>query len=131
MIRRPPRSTRTDTLFPYTTLFRSDLTEAGHQPMVSSCGRYVLVLNGDIYNHLDLRERLEAQAQAPIWRGHSDTETILAGFVAWGVQQTLQAAPGRFDLALWDRQESRLARASAGMGERPLYLGSDVSIFVF
>src|SRR3546814_9230463 len=79
MIRRPPRSTRTDTLFPYTTLFRSDLTEAGHQPMVSSCGRYVLVLNGEIYNHLDLRERLEAQAQAPIWRGHSDTETILAG----------------------------------------------------
>src|SRR3546814_201139 len=48
-----------------------DLTEAGHQPMVSSCGRYVLVLNGEIYNHLDLRSRLEAQERAPAWRGHS------------------------------------------------------------
>src|SRR5690606_31619202 len=71
-----------------------DLTEAGHQPMVSACGRYVLVLNGEIYNHLDLRVRLEAQAQAPAWRGHSDTETILACLAAWGVQDTLQAAAG-------------------------------------
>src|SRR3546814_21062672 len=81
-----------------------DLTEAGHQPMVSSCGRYVLVLNGEIYNHLDLRERLEAQAQAPIWRGPSDTETILAGSVAWGLQNTLQAATGMFAVALWERE---------------------------
>ncbi|AEC20675.1 putative asparagine synthase [Pusillimonas sp. T7-7] len=108
-----------------------DLTEAGHQPMVSSCGRYVLALNGEIYNHLDLRERLEAQAQAPIWRGHSDTETILAGFVAWGVQKTLQAATGMFALALWDRQERRLALARDRMGEKPLYLGYAGSNFVF
>src|SRR5690606_18988366 len=62
-----------------------DLTEAGHQPMVSACGRYVLVLNGEIYNHLELRAQLEHTEQAPQWRGHSDTETLLASFAAVGI----------------------------------------------
>lgn len=108
-----------------------DLTEAGHQPMVSACGRYVLVLNGEIYNHLDLRVRLEAQAQAPAWRGHSDTETILACLAAWGVQDTLQAAAGMFALALWDRQARRLTLARDRMGEKPLYMGYAAGSLVF
>ncbi|NYT86897.1 asparagine synthase (glutamine-hydrolyzing) [Pollutimonas harenae] len=108
-----------------------DLTEAGHQPMTSACGRYVLVLNGEIYNHLDLRKRLDDQGRAPAWRGHSDTETVLAGFVAWGVHETLQAATGMFALALWDRQTRRLVLARDRMGEKPLYMGYAGSNFVF
>ncbi|WP_353147173.1 asparagine synthase (glutamine-hydrolyzing) [Pollutimonas bauzanensis] len=108
-----------------------DLTEAGHQPMVSACGRYALVLNGEIYNHLDLRALLEAQGHAPAWRGHSDTETVLAGFAAWGVQKTLQAAVGMFAMALWDRQARTLSLMRDRMGEKPLYLGFVAGNFVF
>ncbi|HCN73454.1 MAG TPA: asparagine synthetase B, partial [Pusillimonas sp.] len=76
-----------------------DVSSAGHQPMVSACGRYVLVLNGEIYNHLALRELLAVQGQAPDWRGHSDTETLLAAMVAWGLEATLKSAVGMFALA--------------------------------
>lgn len=108
-----------------------DLTPAGHQPMVSACGRYVLVLNGEIYNHLDLRSRLEAQDRAPAWRGHSDTETILAALAAWGIQDTLKSAVGMFAMALWDRQERELTLIRDRMGEKPLYLGFAGRNFVF
>ena len=108
-----------------------DLTEAGHQPMVSACGRYALVLNGEIYNHLDLRASLEAQGHAPAWRGHSDTETVLAGFAAWGVQKTLQAAVGMFAMALWHRQAHTLSLMRDRMGEKPLYMGFVAGNFVF
>jgi asparagine synthase (glutamine-hydrolysing) len=100
-----------------------DLTEAGHQPMVSACGRYVLVLNGEIYNHLDLRRRLQASDLAPAWRGHSDTETLLACLAALGVKATLEASVGMFALALWDRARSTLILARDRMGEKPLYYG--------
>lgn len=100
-----------------------DLSQAGHQPMVSRCGRYVLVLNGEIYNHQDLRTRLEGSAQAGPWRGHSDSETMLACFAALGVEATLQASTGMFALGLWDRQERRLTLARDRMGEKPLYYG--------
>src|SRR5471030_2519593 len=66
-----------------------DLSPAGHQPMVSASGRYVLAFNGEIYNHLALRAELEAAGHVLAWRGHSDTETLLAGFAAWGVGATL------------------------------------------
>ncbi len=108
-----------------------DLTQAGHQPMVSACGRYVLVLNGEIYNHLEMRAALEAEGHAPAWRGHSDTETVLAGFVAWGFQKTLQAAVGMFAIALWDRQERTLTLMRDRMGEKPLYMGFVAGNFVF
>jgi len=101
-----------------------DLSAAGHQPMPSAGGRYVIAYNGEIYNHLDLRRRLEAAAGQPLaWRGHSDTETLLAGFEAWGVEATLQAAIGMFAIALWDRQERSLTLARDRIGEKPLYHG--------
>tara|TARA_R100001143_G_scaffold45998_1_gene41204 strand:- start:2239 stop:4155 length:1917 start_codon:yes stop_codon:yes gene_type:complete len=100
-----------------------DVSNAGHQPMVSACGRYVLVLNGEIYNHLALRELLTVQGQAPDWRGHSDTETLLAAMVAWGIEATLKSAVGMFALALWDRNERALYLARDRMGEKPLYYG--------
>lgn len=100
-----------------------DLTDAGHQPMVSACQRYVVVLNGEIYNHLALREQLQAQGKAPAWRGHSDTETVLAAFAAWGVETTLQAMTGMFAIALWDRQSRGLTLMRDRLGEKPLYVG--------
>jgi asparagine synthase (glutamine-hydrolysing) len=100
-----------------------DLSPAGHQPMHSACGRYVVVFNGEIYNHLDLRERLHAEGAAPAWRGHSDTETLLACFVAWGVERALLASVGMFAFALWDRQQRALTLARDRMGEKPLYYG--------
>lgn len=77
-----------------------DLSPAGHQPMHSACGRYAAVFNGEIYNHLDLRARLAAEGQAPMWRGHSDTETLVACIAAWGLEPALQACIGMFALAL-------------------------------
>lgn len=108
-----------------------DLSPAGQQPMVSACGRYVLVLNGEIYNHLDLRSQLQAQDKAPAWRGHSDTETVLAGFVAWGVAATLKAATGMFAMALWDRQDKTLTLMRDRLGEKPLYWGYASGNLVF
>jgi asparagine synthase (glutamine-hydrolysing) len=100
-----------------------DLSENGAQPMHSSCNRYVLVFNGEIYNHHTLRTELEEQGLAPNWRGHSDTEILLAGFVAWGVAATLQRSVGMFSLALWDKKERRLTLGRDRFGEKPLYYG--------
>ena len=91
--------------------------------MVSASGRRVLVFNGEIYNFTELHAELEQQGRAPAWRGHSDTETLLAAFEAWGVEQTLKRARGMFALALWDRQNRTLTLARDRLGEKPLYYG--------
>jgi len=96
-----------------------DLSAAGAQPMISSCGRYILIFNGEIYNHPDLRKDLLAQT----WRGHSDTETLLTAFATWGVEKTLERTIGMFAFALWDRQRRELTLARDRMGEKPLYYG--------
>jgi len=96
-----------------------DLSPAGAQPMLSTCGRYVLVYNGEIYNHLELRDTLGGVA----WRGHSDTETVLAMFTRHGVQATLHHLVGMFAMALWDRQDQCLVLVRDRMGEKPLYWG--------
>jgi asparagine synthase (glutamine-hydrolysing) len=100
-----------------------DLTAAGHQPMTSASGRFVIVFNGEIYNHANLRAALDASDAAPNWRGHSDTETILAGFDAWGVEGTIARAEGMFAIALWDRQARELILMRDRLGEKPLYYG--------
>ena len=100
-----------------------DLTPAGAQPMQSVCGRYVIAFNGEIYNHLSLRSALEQAAVSPAWRGHSDTETLLACFESWGIEATLSKAVGMFAIALWDKQERTLTLARDRMGEKPLYWG--------
>lgn len=100
-----------------------DLSPAGHQPMHSATRRHVLVFNGEIYNHLQLREELAAARAAPAWRGHSDTETLLAGFEAWGVRATVERAVGMFAFAVWDRQSCTLTLGRDRIGEKPLYYG--------
>jgi asparagine synthase (glutamine-hydrolysing) len=100
-----------------------DLSEAGAQPMHAACGRFVLAYNGEVYNHLDLRRDLALDGAAPAWRGHSDTETLLAGIAHWGLDDTLQRAAGMFAIALWDRRDKVLHLARDRMGEKPLYWG--------
>ncbi|MGB3423189.1 MAG: asparagine synthase (glutamine-hydrolyzing) [Castellaniella sp.] len=101
----------------------ADLSAAGHQPMVSHCGRYVLAFNGEIYNYKELRSRLEHEQQRLAWRGYSDTEVLLACLARWGLDQTLQSCIGMFAFALWDRQTHTLTLARDRMGEKPLYWG--------
>lgn len=102
--------------------------------MVSPSGRYVIAFNGEIYNHLDLRAALDkvgAGGTAPAWRGHSDTETLLAAFEAWGFAETLERTVGMFALALWDRQSRSLMLARDRLGEKPLYYGWVCKTLVF
>lgn len=108
-----------------------DLSEAGAQPMQSACGRFVLAYNGEIYNHLALRAELQRAGAAPDWRGHSDTETLLAAIACWGLDVALRRAAGMFALALWDRAEQRLSLARDRMGEKPLYWGWAGTTLVF
>lgn len=108
-----------------------DLSPAGHQPMSSACGRYVVVFNGEIYNWASIRAELEQAGHAPVWRGHSDTEVLLAGIVAWGLAATLRRARGMFAIAVWDRQERMLSIARDRIGEKPLYYGQVGDAFVF
>jgi asparagine synthase (glutamine-hydrolysing) len=96
-----------------------DLTHEGAQPMHSHCGRYVITFNGEIYNHLDLRRQL---GELP-WRGHSDTETLLACFTRHGVVKTLPLLVGMFAFAVWDRETISLTLARDRFGEKPLYYG--------
>ena len=96
-----------------------DLSPAGAQPMTSAGGGLVIAFNGEIYNHLDLRERLGPRA----WRGQSDTETLLACLEDWGVERTLVEANGMFAFALWDRAARRLTLARDRLGEKPLFWG--------
>lgn len=101
-----------------------DLSPAGAQPMASSSGRYVLAFNGEIYNHQLLRQALEREGKVVSpWRGHSDTETLLASFDAWGFESTLQRSIGMFAISLWDRELRTLTLARDRLGEKPLYYG--------
>jgi asparagine synthase (glutamine-hydrolysing) len=104
-----------------------DLSSAGHQPMHSDGERFVMAFNGEIYNHLELRAELEGIA----WRGRSDTETLLAGFEAWGVVETLKKAVGMFAIALWDKHTQTLTLVRDRFGEKPLYYGWVNGAFVF
>jgi len=109
-----------------------DLSSAGHQPMISSCSRFILIFNGEIYNHLEVRVKLEATSQSLFnWRGHSDTETLLAAIAEWGLEKALKECIGMFAIALWDKQEEVLKLARDRLGEKPLYYGWQGDTFMF
>lgn len=108
-----------------------DLSPEGHQPMHSAHGRYVIAFNGEIYNFPALREELRRDDAAPSWRGHSDTEVLLAAFEHWGVEQTLRKCVGMFAFALFDRRDRSLHLARDRMGEKPLYYGWMGDTFLF
>ncbi len=100
-----------------------DLTPTGAQPMLSRDERYVMVYNGEIYNHADLRKKLLAEKKVSAFRGTSDTETLLEAIAVYGLADTLKMAKGMFAIALFDRQEHALFLARDRIGEKPLYYG--------
>ncbi len=108
-----------------------DLSPAGHQPMLSPCGRYTLIYNGEIYNHHEIRKELEQVGGGVHWRGHSDTEVLLIALRHWGVEATLKRLNGMFSFALWDNSERTLYLARDRMGEKPLYYGNNNGRFLF
>ncbi len=134
-------------VFSHRRLSIMDISTAGHQPMVSLSGRYVVAFNGEIYNHLDMRKSLgetfptqatnigvlpfESSVNVQRWRGYSDTETLLAGFDAWGIEATVKKSIGMFAFAVWDKQTRTLTLARDRFGEKPLYFGWQGDTFLF
>ncbi len=108
-----------------------DLSEHGAQPMHSACGRYVIIFNGEIYNHLELKGELERAGTAPAWRGHCDTEVMLAAIAHWGLHDATARFTGMFAFALWDRQARTLSLVRDRIGEKSLYYGWAGDTFVF
>ncbi|CCG43051.1 asparagine synthase (glutamine-hydrolyzing) [Magnetospirillum molischianum] len=106
-----------------------DLSPAGHQPMVSACGRFVIAYNGEVYNHQEMRQKLEGRGI--VFRGHSDTEVIVEACAAWGVEHTVKALIGMFAIALWDRQTRCLTLVRDRLGIKPLYWAKFGGLFLF
>lgn len=108
-----------------------DLSAAGHQPMASHCSRYQMVYNGEIYNHLDIRRDLTDAGLAPDWRGHSDSETLLAAVTAWGFEAAVKRLNGMFAIVVWDSALRKMHIARDRMGEKPLFYGWMQGVFLF
>lgn len=108
-----------------------DVSPEGHQPMVSHCGRYVVLLNGEIYNFRELRREIEAHNGGARWRGHSDTEVLAAAVSLWDLPASLPRLNGMFALVVYDRARRLIHFARDRIGEKPLYYGWQGSVLLF
>ena len=108
-----------------------ELSNAGSQPMFSANGRFVLIYNGEIYNHLFCRKVLAESGFVVSWKGSSDTETLIELISALGLERALKLTTGMFSLALWDKVEKKLFLARDRIGEKPLYYGWQGDSFLF
>ena len=107
-----------------------DTSPGGHQPMVSACGRWVLVANGEIYNFQTLRAEVEADGPVA-WRGGSDSEVLLEAIARLGVDEALARARGMFAVAVWDRLQRVAYLARDRFGEKPLYYHAQAGALTF
>lgn len=108
-----------------------DLSPAGHQPMISRSGRWVVIYNGEIYNFEELRSRLKGAVPSLTFRGHSDTEVLLEAVEQWGVDAAAREFTGMFAIALWDRETRQLHLIRDRLGVKPLYYGWSNQRFFF
>src|SRR5262245_16175583 len=115
--------------FSHRRLSIMDLSAAGHQPMVSGCGRFVINYNGEVYNHAEIRSRLVGRGIQ--FKGHSDTEVILESCAAFGILSTLESLIGMFALAVWDRKTRTLTIARDRLGIKPVYWAKFGDLFIF
>jgi len=106
-----------------------DLSQTGHQPMVSSCGRYVIVYNGEVYSHKEISLDLEKCGRR--LRGSSDTEVILEACAEWGVEPTVKRLIGMFAFALFDRETGDTSLVRDRLGIKPVYWGLHDGQFIF
>jgi len=106
-----------------------DLSEAGHQPMVTDDGRYAIVFNGEIYNYRDLKKQLDKRGIR--FKGHCDTEVLLQYLICYGIEKTLENVDGMFAFGFWDEAEKKLYLVRDHIGEKPLYYGFVNKEFIF
>ena len=106
-----------------------DLSSAGHQPMISADGRFIITYNGEIYNFQELRPELEARGVK--FRGHSDTEVMLEAFAAYGIEATVKRLIGMFTIGVWDRRSRTLTLVRDRLGIKPLYWAKFGKLFLF
>ncbi len=107
-----------------------ELSDAGNQPMYSHTKNFVIIFNGEIYNHLEIRKEIESISKVK-WNGLSDTETLLMAIEVWGLEETLKKASGMYAFALWNKIEKKLYLARDPFGEKPLYYGFNNEVFLF
>ena len=108
-----------------------DLSSSGHQPMISPDQESVIIFNGEIYNHLEIRKRLEEQGCLVKWVGHSDTETLLTAINFWGIENALKELIGMFSFVFYEIKKNKIILARDRFGEKPLYYGWIGGVFVF
>lgn len=108
-----------------------DTSSAGSQPMMSRSGKYIIIFNGEIYNHNEIRKKIELKIPEHRWNSYSDTETLLESFDAYGIIETLSLVSGMFSIVVWDFQEEILHLIRDRFGEKPLYYGNQNGCFLF
>jgi asparagine synthase (glutamine-hydrolysing) len=122
-------ATTSGVAFGFRRLSIIDLSPLGHQPMASRSGRFTLMFNGEIYNFPDLRRELEGRGAR--FRGHSDTEIVLAAFEEWGIRKTLDRLIGMFAMAVWDSAERALTLIRDRVGKKPLFVYHQPGLVTF